>query len=126
MSTIDELNKIKQELENRLEAEHQEVLQEINRQNQIKAQKQEATQHDGILAVRQERMMGIYNELKPLVGTDIDPDDVLLLLCAVLITIPESYAGGFVTAPTRTMHDFAEVVRRMKAYKASQKPQGAA
>jgi hypothetical protein len=125
MSTIDELNKVKQELETRLESERQAASNEEQRKNQAKNQAREDKERDQTLEARKERMMGTYNVLQPLMGGgEISADDVLMLLCAVIGTLPESYAGGFVSNPERSMRDFAESLGRMRAAKVKEQPHG--
>lgn len=118
MSTIDELSKVKAQLEAQLEKEHQEVMREAQRINQLKNQIKADAERNQTLEARKARMMETYNVLQPLMGGgEISADDVLMMLCAVIGTLPESYAGGFVTSPERTMREFAESLGRMRAAK---------
>lgn len=112
--TAEQLEQVKTQIESELAKEPQDRVNSDNAKFQTESEKRAAMENEAELGGTNAKLNGLYHELRPLLGNEIAAEQLLMLLCAVLLTLPPAYSGQFVAEPTKAIREFVEVICRSK------------
>lgn len=111
---VDKLAKTKEDLENRIDfIQKQKVKAEQIRVAKLSAAKA-AKEHQDMLVGVDNQLMDAYNKLRPLMSKEITTEQLFMMLCALIISVPkETILPGMLFMPPEiinVMTNFVEVI----------------